>query len=120
MGMRGEGDLRGRKLLLLLAALAAMALIAVGCGDDDDGGDEAGGGDTAAEEGGTIKVGFLSDCEGDFGSFFRGARTNTSKPRAADSKALRAQSQRARNSGGQFRARQLAPKAADSFLSGSQ
>src|SRR5262245_15394685 len=70
MGMRGEGDLRGRKLLLLLAALAAMALIAVGCGDDDDGGDEAGGGDTAAEEGGTSKVGFLSDCGGAFGSFF--------------------------------------------------
>ncbi len=34
-------------------------------------GTRQGGGDTAAqEEGGTIKVGFLSDCEGAFGSFF--------------------------------------------------
>jgi len=61
--------LRGRKLLTLVAALAALALVGAGCGDDDDGGDE-GGGDTAAEEGGTIKIGFLSDCEGAFGSFF--------------------------------------------------
>jgi branched-chain amino acid transport system substrate-binding protein len=61
--------LRGRKLLLLLAALATMAFIVAGCGDDDDGGDSSGG-DTAAEEGGTIKVAFLSDCEGAFGSFF--------------------------------------------------
>jgi branched-chain amino acid transport system substrate-binding protein len=63
--------LRGRKLLALMGAIAALGLVA-GCGDDD----EPEGGDTAAEStpaeggGGTIKVGFLSDCEGAFGSFF--------------------------------------------------
>jgi len=64
--------LRARKLLTLFAALLALALVGVGCGDDDA--DEGGGGDTAAqeEEGGgePIRVGFLSDCEGAFGSFF--------------------------------------------------
>jgi branched-chain amino acid transport system substrate-binding protein len=66
--------LRGRKLLALMSAVAALGLVA-GCGDDDE---DSGGGDggTAAEStpaeggGGTIKVGFLSDCEGAFGSFF--------------------------------------------------
>jgi branched-chain amino acid transport system substrate-binding protein len=63
--------LRGRKLLTLVAALAVLALVGVGCGDDEgDSGGEEGGGDTASQEGGTIKVGFLSDCEGAFGSFF--------------------------------------------------
>jgi branched-chain amino acid transport system substrate-binding protein len=61
--------LRGRKLLTLVAALAALALVGVGCGDDEEEGGD-GGGDTAAQEGGTIKVAFLSDCEGAFGSFF--------------------------------------------------
>jgi branched-chain amino acid transport system substrate-binding protein len=55
------------RMLALLGA--ALCLVAVGCGDDDEGdntsasGGGGGGGDT-------IKVGFLSDCEGDFGSFF--------------------------------------------------
>ena len=62
--------MRGRKLLTLVAALAALGLVGVGCGDDDD--DGGGGGGEQAAEGGsdTIKVGFLSDCEGAFGSFF--------------------------------------------------
>ena len=63
--------MRGRKLLTLLAALLALGLVGVGCGgDDDEGGGGEEGGDTAAQEGGTIKVGFLSDCEGAFGPFF--------------------------------------------------
>ena len=62
--------MRGRKLLTLVAALAALALVGVGCGDDEEEGGGDGGGDTAAQEGGTIKIGFLSDCEGAFGSFF--------------------------------------------------
>jgi branched-chain amino acid transport system substrate-binding protein len=50
---------------------ATLALVAAGCGGDD-GGDEGGGGGggQAQQGGGTIKVGFLSDCEGAFGSFF--------------------------------------------------
>jgi branched-chain amino acid transport system substrate-binding protein len=62
--------LRVSKLLALALALLALGVVAVGCGDDDD--DD--GGDQAAQEdgeaGGTIKVAFLSDCEGAFGSFF--------------------------------------------------
>jgi branched-chain amino acid transport system substrate-binding protein len=58
-----------RRLLALIGAVLALALI-TGCGDDDDDGG-GGGGDQAAEGGGdTIRVGFLSDCEGAFGSFF--------------------------------------------------
>jgi branched-chain amino acid transport system substrate-binding protein len=64
--------LRARKLLALLIAVLALGVVAVGCGDDDD----SGGTDTNAttEEGGggggTIKVAYLSDCEGAFGAFF--------------------------------------------------
>jgi branched-chain amino acid transport system substrate-binding protein len=49
--------------------VAALALVAA-CGGDDE--EDSGGGGTTAESGGggTIKVGFLSDCEGAFGSFF--------------------------------------------------
>ena len=53
----------------MVAALAAFAI--TGCGSDDD---EGGSGNASsggqAAEGGTIKIGFLSDCEGAFGSFF--------------------------------------------------
>jgi branched-chain amino acid transport system substrate-binding protein len=55
-----------------MGAVAALAF--AGCGGDDDGGDTGSGGDDAAQEesggGGPIKIGFLSDCEGAFGSFF--------------------------------------------------
>jgi branched-chain amino acid transport system substrate-binding protein len=63
----------GKRLLVLIGAMLALALVITACGDDDDDGG-GGGGETSAEEsgggGGTIKVGFLSDCEGAFGSFF--------------------------------------------------
>jgi branched-chain amino acid transport system substrate-binding protein len=58
-------------LLALIGAMLALALVVTACGDDDD--DGGGGGEGAAQDGGgggTIKVGFLSDCEGAFGSFF--------------------------------------------------
>ena len=67
---RGEGVLRARKLLALGSAVVALGLVA-GCGGDDEPSDKpASDSGAAAENGGTIKVGFLSDCEGDFGSFF--------------------------------------------------
>ena len=56
-----------RKLMALTGATLALGLVAA-CGDNDSGG--GGGGDSAAKKGGTIKVGFLSDCQGTFGSFF--------------------------------------------------
>jgi branched-chain amino acid transport system substrate-binding protein len=62
--------LKVSKLLVLALALLALGLVGVGCGDDDD---DGGGGETAQEGdggGGPIKVAFLSDCEGAFGSFF--------------------------------------------------
>jgi branched-chain amino acid transport system substrate-binding protein len=61
--------LRVRKLWVLLFAVLALGVVAIGCGDDE----EEGGDQQAQEEGGgggTIKVAFLSDCEGPFGSFF--------------------------------------------------
>ena len=61
--------MRVRKLWVLLFAVLALGVVAIGCGDDE----EEGGGDQPAQEGeggGTIKVAFLSDCEGPFGSFF--------------------------------------------------
>ena len=63
--------MRSRRLLALIGAMLVLALVVTACGDDDDNG---GGGDGAAQDGGggggTVKVGFLSDCEGAFGSFF--------------------------------------------------
>ena len=65
--------MRSRRLLALIGAMLALALVVTACGDDDDD-DGGGGGEQTAEEsgggGGTVKVGFLSDCEGTFGSFF--------------------------------------------------
>jgi branched-chain amino acid transport system substrate-binding protein len=64
--------LKVSKLLALAFALLALGVIAVGCGGDDD--DDGGGNQAAQDNGGgggdTIKVAFLSDCEGAFGSFF--------------------------------------------------
>ena len=63
--------MRVRTLLALIGALLALGLVVSACGGDDDDGD--GGGNASSDSGGgggTIKVGFLSDCEGDFGSFF--------------------------------------------------
>ena len=62
--------MRVRTLLALIGALLALGLVTA-CGDDDDEGDGGNGGSSAQSGGGgTIKVGFLSDCEGAFGSFF--------------------------------------------------
>ena len=62
--------MRVRTLLALIGALLALGLVTA-CGDDDDEGDGGNGGSSAESGGGgTIKVGFLSDCEGAFGSFF--------------------------------------------------
>jgi branched-chain amino acid transport system substrate-binding protein len=65
---------RGCKLMALAGVALALGLVA-GCGgdDDDDSGGTAATPTSTAEGGGggeAIKVGVLSDCEGDFGSFF--------------------------------------------------
>jgi branched-chain amino acid transport system substrate-binding protein len=61
--------LRARKLLAI-SAVAAVGL-ATGCGSSDDKGSSTpSSGSSSSSSGGTIKVGFLSDCEGAFGSFF--------------------------------------------------
>ena len=62
--------MRARKVLAVGGSVLALGLVA-GCGSDDD----EGSGDSGSEKqgqssGGTVKVGFLSDCEGAFGSFF--------------------------------------------------
>jgi branched-chain amino acid transport system substrate-binding protein len=65
--------LRASKLLALLIAVLALGVVVAACGDDDDdGGDQAAQEGDQQEGGGNepIKIGFLSDCEGAFGSFF--------------------------------------------------
>ena len=63
--------MRARKMLALIAAVLALGLVSACGDDDDDGGGGGGGGDqSGGGGGGAIKVGFLSDCEGTFGSFF--------------------------------------------------
>ena len=65
--------MRNRKWLALFCATLALGVI-VGCGgdDDDSGGNNSASTSNSSSSGGgdTIKVGVLSDCEGDFGSFF--------------------------------------------------
>jgi branched-chain amino acid transport system substrate-binding protein len=61
-----EERTRRRRLLPLLALVAAVGLLIGGCGDDDD--DDGGGNGEASSE--SIKVGFLSTCEGAFGAFY--------------------------------------------------
>jgi branched-chain amino acid transport system substrate-binding protein len=62
---------RARKLMALAGILLAFGLVA-GCGGDDDDSSNNAATETSTPSGGgdTIKVGVLSDCEGDFGSFF--------------------------------------------------
>jgi branched-chain amino acid transport system substrate-binding protein len=69
--MRSSSD-RRLYVRLLLAAIMALCLALAACGDDDDDDDGGGGGDGGgqAQQGGTIKIGILSDCEGAFGAFF--------------------------------------------------
>jgi branched-chain amino acid transport system substrate-binding protein len=68
--MRGEGALTGRKWLALASSCLALGVVA-GCGSSDKGSDSAAKNDSSSSSsGGTIKVAFLSDCEGAFGSFF--------------------------------------------------
>ena len=58
------------RILALIGAILALGLVSA-CGDDDDeGGENGSAGQSGDGGGGTIKVGFLSDCEGAFGSFF--------------------------------------------------
>ncbi len=66
--------MRGRRTLALLGSVLALGLV-TGCGDDEEAASEGGGGGGAAStqqsgSSGPIKVGFLSDCEGAFGSFY--------------------------------------------------
>ena len=62
--------MRGMRILALIGAILALGLVSA-CGDDDDeGGGNGSGSQSGDGGGGTIKVGFLSDCEGAFGSFF--------------------------------------------------
>ena len=66
--------MKERRWISVAGAVAVLALVGAGCGGDDGdsgGGGGGGGDDTAKTAGGdTIKIGFLSDCEGAFGSFF--------------------------------------------------
>ena len=64
--------MRARKWLALGIAILALGVVAVGCGDDDSS-DSGGGGDNNASSSGgpdTIKLAYLSDCEGAFGAFY--------------------------------------------------
>ena len=62
--------MRARKVLAVGGSVLALGLVA-GCGsDDDEGSGDSGSQEKSQSSGGTVKVGFLSDCEGAFGSFF--------------------------------------------------
>jgi branched-chain amino acid transport system substrate-binding protein len=61
--MSNHEERKRRRLLPLLALVAAVGIVFAGCGDDDD--DDEG---EAGNE--SIKVGFLSTCEGAFGAFY--------------------------------------------------
>ena len=72
MGIERREVLRARKWLALGIAILALGVVAVGCGDDDSS-DSGGGGDNNASSSGgpdTIKLAYLSDCEGAFGAFY--------------------------------------------------
>ena len=60
-----------RQFVAMIGVASALAI--AGCGGDDGESDAGGGGGGSGNQeqaGGTIKIGFLSDCEGAFGSFF--------------------------------------------------
>ena len=63
--------MRARKWLALGIATLALGVVAVGCGGDDD--DSASSSNTPSGSSGgdkTIKLAYLSDCEGAFGAFY--------------------------------------------------
>jgi branched-chain amino acid transport system substrate-binding protein len=59
-----------RKLLALLGAALMLVFAVAGCGGSDKKKTTTATTSGGGSSGGAIKVGFLSDCEGDFGSFF--------------------------------------------------
>jgi branched-chain amino acid transport system substrate-binding protein len=64
--------LRARNLLALLIAILALGVVAVGCGGDDDSssGDNSNASSSSGGGDKTIKLAYLSDCEGAFGAFY--------------------------------------------------
>jgi branched-chain amino acid transport system substrate-binding protein len=63
--------LRARKLLALGIAILASGVVAVGCGGDDSSSSSNDNASSSSSSGGkTIKVAYLSDCEGAFGAFY--------------------------------------------------
>jgi branched-chain amino acid transport system substrate-binding protein len=63
--------LRARKLLALGIAILASGVVAVGCGGDDSSSSSDDNASSSSSSGGkTIKVAYLSDCEGAFGAFY--------------------------------------------------
>jgi branched-chain amino acid transport system substrate-binding protein len=63
--------LRARKLLALGIAVLASGVVAVGCGGDDSSSSSNDSGSSSSSGGGkTIKIAYLSDCEGAFGAFY--------------------------------------------------
>jgi branched-chain amino acid transport system substrate-binding protein len=63
--------LRARKLLALGIAILATGVVAVGCGGDDSSSSSNDNGSSSSSGGGkTIKIAYLSDCEGAFGAFY--------------------------------------------------
>ena len=69
--MSDSNKRRWTRLLLAAVMALCLAVTVAACGDDDDDSGDSGGDSTSSSsEGGTIKVGILSDCEGAFGAFY--------------------------------------------------
>ena len=64
--------MRASKLLALAIAILALGVVAVGCGGDDDSSSSDNNASSSSSSGGgkTIKLAYLSDCEGAFGAFY--------------------------------------------------